>query len=153
MCILSSTATSSAADKVSRCLLTHCLSLTAPTALVHGSTLSYNTFPYKSMNVHISNLIFTSRQSMGSESVRLIGRGPGLRSAGSCSQSKGVNLKWFKHEGIKIKYSHKSNTILLKNENELFQEKSKTIHCGLFWFVRQTRCRIKFESSNWVQPD
>lgn len=78
--------------------------------------------------------------------------GRGLGSSGSCSQSKRVNLKWLKHEGIKTKFSRlflaNSSQIQAENENVLSWEKDCwiKIDCGLFWFLEQIRRRLSLKA-------
>ncbi len=110
--------------------------------------------PKNSMHFHISNLICSSRQSKGSSRISpLIGRSGGLGSTGSCSQSKGVNLKWFKHEGIKTEFSHlfsqiQSNTgekwecTLQRKEHGWWKHSDG----GLFWFLGQIKRQLNLKA-------
>lgn len=111
--------------------------------------LAHGILRNKSMRFHISNLIFTNRRSMGwnqiSQPGPVGGAGGGGGYVASVPQGAAHNQRVltsndFKHKQIKTNFSYLS---YLEKRDWLW----------LVWVSEANKMSIKFQNSNWVQPD
>lgn len=117
--------------------------------------------------LHIPNISSATCQSVCSDRTPpppLCGSNCGFGSAGSSNQSKGVNLKWFKHwggGGSKLHFPtnfHKWNPVLVRNSYMQIWERRNCWRweggvCLCFASFFPNNVLIRFEKSNWVQAD